>query len=539
MVRRSYPRIESGNNSGSFEKAQVPPATLLEDAFVRMKHEILHENIVPRKFHPKHSDFEPDINGASHPTVEVIIIRQVRSLRSPAFINGQAAEAFLISIGADGQTVIDITSVQGGLHALQTISQLFFAHSQSSTEVYSPYAPVSILDYPDFEHRGLNLDISRNWISPIDVMRTIEAMAATKLNYLHLHAADAQSWPLEIPALPELASKGAYDPGQTWTREDLEETQRHGLAHGVEVFLEIDLPGHTRAVGYAYPDLIVAADQEPWSDSALEPPAGQLKLNSSEVKQFLTTLLNDLLPRSSPWSSKFHIGGDELNTHVYSLDETVKSSSPAVLQPLLQAFVDHVISITQSHGIKPIVWENMLLGWNLTLPDTVTVQTWRSNSALNSVLAKGHRALFGSNSHWYLDCGLGSFLDPNLENPNFSEPDRVIKPPYLDSCSPFKNWRHIYSYNPLEGISQEYKHLIAGGEVHMWGELTDSITLDSTLWPRVAAAAEVMWSGAGKLADESTTRRLAEFRERLVARGVRAGMVQMEWCLRTEGKCTL
>ena len=73
----------------------------------------------------------------------------------------------------------------------------------------------------------------------------------------------------------------------------------------------------------------------------------------------------------------------------------------------------------------------------------------------------------------------------------------------------------------------------------MWGELTDSITLDGTLWPRVAAAAEVMWSGATRMPDESTTRRLAEFRERLVTKGVRAGMVQMEWCLRNQGKCTL
>ncbi len=59
------------------------------------------------------------------------------------------------------------------------------------------------------------------------------------------------------------------------------------------------------------------------------------------------------------------------------------------------------------------------------------------------------------------------------------------------------------------------------------------------MWPRVAAAAEVMWSGTGKMADEGTTRRLAEFRDRLVANGVGAGMVQMEWCLRNEGGCTL
>jgi len=130
-------------------------------------------------------------------------------------------------------------------------------------------------------------------------------------------------------------------------------------------------------------------------------------------------------------------------------------------------------------------------------------------------------------------------MDPDLKNPYLSDSDRQVKPPFLDYCSPYKNWRHIYSYNPLEGIPQEHRHLIVGGEVHLWGELTDSVSLDSTMWPRVAAAAEVMWSGTGKMADEGTTRRLAELRDRLVAKGVGAGMVQMEWCLRNEGGCTL
>lgn len=58
------------------------------------------------------------------------------------------------------------------------------------------------------------------------------------------------------------------------------------------------------------------------------------------------------------------------------------------------------------------------------------------------------------------------------------------------------------------------------------------------LWPRAAAAAEVLWRGKGEVG-ESSTRRLSEMRERLVAHGVRAGMVQMEWGLRNQGGCTL
>lgn len=150
------------------------------------------------------------------------------------------------------------------------------------------------------------------------------------------------------------------------------------------------------------------------------------------------------------------------------------------------------------------------------------------------MLAKGHRALFGSNTHWYLDCGYGSFIDPDPLNPV-----SPVNPPYLDSCGPYKNWRYIYSYDPLTNISLDQRHLVIGGETHLWGELTDSVSLDGMLWPRVAADAEILWSGTEKRLSEGTTRRLADMRERLVARGIGAGVVQMEWCLRNEGGCVI
>ena len=87
-------------------------------------------------------------------------------------------------------------------------------------------------------------------------------------------------------------------------------------------------------------------------------------------------------------------------------------------------------------------------------------------------------------------------------------------------------------------IPDDQKHLVLGGEVHLWAELTDSVNLDFMLWPRTAAAAEMLWRGKGEVC-EGTTRRLAEMRERLVKMGVRAGVVQMEWGLRNPGECIL
>lgn len=144
--------------------------------------------------------------------------------------------------------------------------------------------------------------------------------------------------------------------------------------------------------------------------------------------------------------------------------------------------------------------------------------------------------------------GYGNFLDPY---PSGNSPPGIpfntsggisskVAAPYLDYCNPFHNWRHIYMYNPLTNISSGLHHLIEGGEVLMWSEQTDSFDLDTKLWPRAGAAAEVLWSGPR---DDSmlagASKRLGEWRERAVTElDIRMSPVQMTWCL-MEGGCNL
>ena len=535
--RQSNYHLHSSNVSGDGDSPESDESTL-QSAFERTKNAMFAEGLVPRKFYPRGAEFQPTLVDDEKMYLRRIAIKVTRNAKtSGSYAPLLSKEAYTMNIAEDGSATISTNSVAGGLHALQTFSQLFYAHSQSESDLYCPDAPVTIADGPAFEHRGLNLDISRNWIPPEAALRVIEAMSFNKLNRLHIHAADAQSWPLEIPSLPELSTNGAYDRSLTWTPTDLERVQRHGRLHGVEVYLEIDIPGHTAAISTSHPDLITAAYREPWPAYAEEPPAGQLKLNSTKVRSLLTSLFEDILPRNARYSRLFHFGGDELNRNAYGLDDTVNATSKETIRPLLQSLMNHVLEMAKKYSLTPILWEEMLLEWNLTLPDSTIIQTWRSSDALSQVLAKGHRVLFGANTHFYLDCGHGAFLDP--ADPANRSDDPRVNPPYLDYCGPYKNWRHIYSYNPLVGISEAQKHLILGGEVHMWGELTDSVTLDGMLWPRAAAAAEVLWRGPGSPVSEDVTRRLAEMRERLLLKGIAAAMVQMEWCLRNRGGCTL
>ena len=442
----------------------------------------------------------------------------------------QSSEFYRLEVQETGAISICATSPNGVYHAFNTLVQIFYLHSKNK-EAYTPHAPVFVSDWPRFQHRGLNLDISRNEITPTDVIRTLDALSTNKFNRLHLHVTDSQSWPLEVPALPKLASRGTYRSGQKWSPGKLRTVQEHGAARGVEVYLEIDMPGHTSSVFHSYPDLVIAYNQPLALYSASEPPLGQLALNDTRVYDFVERLAIDILQRSSQYSSLFHLGGDELNTNVYELDPTVNSSLPDAIQPLLQKFYDKALLRTQSFSVDPVFWEETVLEWDLNLPSNSIIQVWRSQDALEAVIAKGYRALFGAASHWYLDCGFGTFLDPNS-----AKSRTTTKPPYLDWCSPYKNWRHIYSYDPLAGISDDKAHLLIGGEVHLWAELTDSLSLDSKLWPRAAAAAEILWRGPRTLT-ESVTRRLAEMRERLVKQGIRASVVQVEWCLMNPGQC--
>lgn len=79
----------------------------------------------------------------------------------------------------------------------------------------------------------------------------------------------------------------------------------------------------------------------------------------------------------------------------------------------------------------------------------------------------------------------------------------------------------------------------------MWSEQTDPVNLDDMVWPRASAAAEVMWSGRQDATGQNRSQldaspRLADMRERMVLRGVRAGPVQMVFCTQSNAtECSL
>ena len=91
----------------------------------------------------------------------------------------------------------------------------------------------------------------------------IDRAAGLKFNALHLHLTDDQGWRIQLdsrPKLTELASGTSVggDPGGFYSKADYREIVEYAASRHMIVVPEIDMPGHTHAVGLAYPELAEA-----------------------------------------------------------------------------------------------------------------------------------------------------------------------------------------------------------------------------------------------------------------------------------------
>ena len=154
---------------------------IVDAAIDRTKDRLFNENFIPWKFHPRNTDFEPSANAPkSYITRVALLQNESDPVNLSNALDGKLDESYSLEITEGGEaTITSLTSI-GILHALETLVQLFYQYSNGG--VYTPSAPLYIADAPKFLHRGLNLDISRAYYAPSDIMRTIDALASNKLN---------------------------------------------------------------------------------------------------------------------------------------------------------------------------------------------------------------------------------------------------------------------------------------------------------------------------------------------------------------------
>ncbi|KAJ6455438.1 N-acetylhexosaminidase [Mycena sanguinolenta] len=432
-------------------------------------------------------------------------------------------EGYTLTVPSDGSgAVLKANSTLGLFRGLTTFGQIWFDLNGAT---YTLSAPIQISDSPAYPYRGFMLDTARNFFPVADIKRTIDAMSWVKINTLHWHVVDSQSFPLEVPGFTVLSQKGAYSATSVYSPSDVKDIVTYAAARGIDVIPEIDTPGHTSVISKAFPEHIACAEATPWASFANEPPAGQLRLASEATVNFTASLLKAAAGLfESPY---FSTGGDEINANCYTQDNETQASlesSNQTFAQALDAFTQANHAALRSVGKSAVVWEEMVLADPVTLANDTIVMVWISSDDVQAVAETGYRLIHAASDNFYLDCGHGGWVG------NF--------PTGNSWCDPFKTWQHAYTFDPVANLTAAQSELVIGGQSLLWTEQSSSANLDSTTWPRAASTAELFWSGPGGNVDTALPR-LHEVVYRFRQRGVAANSLQPEWCVLRPFACDL
>ncbi|GMH04436.1 hypothetical protein Nepgr_006275 [Nepenthes gracilis] len=506
----------------------------LSAAIKRYHHQILSEN------------YQPLVSPAVHvpPTSSPLhaLIINVADLAAP--LEHGVDESYNLSIPtAVPAAVLTAATAWGAMRGLETFSQLVWG-SPSRVAV-----GVEIWDAPIFAHRGVLLDTSRNYYGVEDIIRTIGAMSANKLNVFHWHITDSQSFPLLLPSEPKLAEKGSYGPDMQYSPEDVKRIVEFGFEHGVRILPEIDTPGHTGSWAKAYPEIVACANMfwwpagTEWADRlASEPGTGQLNPLHPNTYRVVKNVISDIAALfPEPF---YHGGSDEVIPGCWITDPAIQSflSNGRTLSQLLEKYINFTLPFIVSHNRTAVYWEDILLddrikvAQSLLPPKHTILQAWNGGpESTKRIASSGYKTIVSSSDYYYLDCGHGGWLG------NDSQYDQPPEGNGGSWCAPFKTWQTVYDYDIIEGLDEEESRLVLGGEVAVWSEQADPTVVDGIIWPRASALAEALWSGnrdkTGKKRYAEATDRLNEWRHRMVKRGVKAEPIQPLWCVRNPGMC--
>ena len=357
----------------------------------------------------------------------------------------------------------------GVLRGMETFLQLVDLNAQGFG------APaVRIVDRPRFPWRGLMIDVCRHWIPAEVLKRNIDAMAAVKLNVLHLHLTDDQGFRIEskkYPKLQELGSDGHY-----YTQAQMTELIAYARDRGIRVVPEIEMPGHSTSWYVGYPELASGPGpyqiERKWGifDPTLDP-------TREETYTFLDGLIGEIAALFP--DEYLHVGGDEVNGKQWDTNPRIvafKQAHGMKDNADLQLYFNrHLLPIVQKHGKKMIGWDEI---FHPDLPKDIVVHSWRGPESLAQTARLGYMSILSNG--YYLDFAL---------------------PP-----------ADYYRVDPLAGaaasLTPEQASRILGGEACMWSEFVTPENIDSRIWPSTAAIAERFWSPEDVKDVDSMYRRL-------------------------------
>jgi len=467
-------------------------------------------------------------------------------------------ESYSLDLASGSDSIqIAAKTVYGVLHALTTLQQLVIVDGGN----FIIEQPVSIRDKPLYPVRGIMIDTGRNFITAKKIKEQIDGMALAKLNVLHWHLIDTQSWPVEIAAYPQM-TQDAYSAHEVFSQDTLKAIMSYAGERGVRVIPEIDMPGHASS-GWARVDEKILTCQNSWwsndvwaEHTSVEPNPGQLDILNNKTYEVTGKVYKEMASLfPDDW---FHIGGDELalNCNNFSALAVDFFASGKTMGDLYQVWVDRALPNFRAQANKTFVmWEDVKLSATGAatglVPKDVVLQAWNNGVAhIRSLTESGYRVIVSSSDFIYLDCGNGGWVGNDarynvMVNPNATDGSLNFNwgGGGGDWCAPYKTWQRIYDYDFTYNLTTAQAALVQGAIAPLWSEQVDSLIISQKLWPRAAALAELVWSGNrdahGNKRTTELTQRILNFREYLVAHGVEAAPLMPKYCLRNPHACDL
>ena len=364
-------------------------------------------------------------------------------------------ERYYLKVDCEQGAFVFGESIWGALRGLETFSQLLVHVGVDQFVLHT----ARIHDYPRYSHRGLLIDTSRHFLPKKQILKTIDAMEMNKLNVLHWHMTDDQSFPFESETFPQLSRKGSYHAStHVYKAKDIGDIIEYARLRAVRIIPEFDSPGHTFSWGLGYPQLITAC-----YDEQNQIKGGLLDPTSAVTYSFIRKLFLEIAEKFP--DKYFHLGGDEVEDDCWAANINITSFMNRTnmtddYERLQGFYVGQLVKIANHLNRSSIVWQEVLNSIGDDLPKDVLVQIWiewpsvdlRWRDAIGNATAAGYKVLLSA-------------------------------PWYLDHISATVDWRRFYEEDPedFDGTEQQRK-LVIGGEACMWGEFTDASNLISKTW---------------------------------------------------------
>ena len=372
-------------------------------------------------------------------------------------LNIDVNEGYKLNITSD-QITINAENNIGAYRALETLLQLI-----KIKESIPFFKNCIVIDEPRFKWRGLLIDVCRHWIPLHILKRNIDAMAAVKMNVLHLHLTDDQAFRVESKKLPKLHKFG--NDGNYFSQKDIKDLVQYAKKRGIRIVPEFDIPSHTTSWLVGYPEI---GSSNKSHNLAINYGVFNASLNPTKeyTYEFLDTLITEmclLFP-----DAYFHIGGDENNGSNWNQNKKIQKfmvkENFKDNQELQTYFIKRVSSILTMNKKIMVGWDEI---FDSNISKSTVIQSWRGKESMIIAAKNGYPSILSN----------GYYLDKVNKLIDYYENDPL--PEIID-------------------LTEDQQKMILGGEAAMWTELVDYRTIESRIWPSSLAIAEKLWSYSEK-----------------------------------------